>query len=83
MSNPSSNATPHPALRATLSPPAGRGALDETLLPARGEKVPEGRMRGASFLAATLLLAAACTHPETVAQRETVEAPVAVAQRTS
>ena len=41
---------PHPALRATLSPQAGRGALGRNaarvLLPARGEKVAEGRMRG-------------------------------------
>ncbi len=38
---------PHPALRATLSPQAGRGETDDVaLLPASGEKVAEGRMRG-------------------------------------
>ena len=39
--------SPHPALRATLSPQAGRGATTPVaLLPACGEKVAEGRMRG-------------------------------------
>src|SRR5437867_4062999 len=48
---------PHPALRATLSPLRGaRGLASETLLPACGEKVPEGRMRGAILL--TLFFAA-------------------------
>src|ERR1051326_772669 len=38
---------PHPALRATLSPQAGRGATTLVALrPACGEKVAEGRMRG-------------------------------------
>jgi AraC-like DNA-binding protein len=52
-----SGTAPHPALRATLSPQAGRGATSPprghfqprvALLPACGEKVPEGRMRGGS-----------------------------------
>jgi len=39
------NVAPHPLLRSTLSPV--RGARDlEILLPAYGEKVAEGRMRG-------------------------------------
>ena len=58
---------PHPVLRTTLSPHAGRGgntpflrtpgegarlfcarrATGNSLLPVDGEKVPEGRMRGA------------------------------------
>src|SRR5205085_1111942 len=43
---------PHPALRATLAPQAGRGATNirtlrfVALRPACGEKVAEGRMRG-------------------------------------
>jgi len=42
---------PHPALRATLSPQAGRGATSGIYCPSprrSGEKVAEGRMRGGS-----------------------------------
>jgi hypothetical protein len=46
--------SPHPALRATLSPlTRGEGHSEvfrrEPFSPPRGEKVPEGRMRGASL----------------------------------
>ncbi|HKO59312.1 MAG TPA: hypothetical protein VJ276_25825 [Thermoanaerobaculia bacterium] len=42
---------PHPALRATLSPQAGRGDLAaRPFSPRGGEKVPEGRMRGGATL---------------------------------
>src|SRR5205085_10626170 len=38
---------PHPAFGHPLPAPAGRGATTQVpLLPACGEKVPEGRMRG-------------------------------------
>jgi 4-amino-4-deoxy-L-arabinose transferase-like glycosyltransferase len=54
---------PHPALRATLSPQAGRGETRSALpfSPPRGEKVAEGRMRGVALLnaAAFVLFAAA------------------------
>ena len=46
-------AAPHPALRATLSPQAGRGATARGVWPFSpldGEKVAEGRMRGVESL---------------------------------
>src|SRR5947207_9174719 len=45
------NFAPHPAFGHPLPAYAGRGAttLRVPLLPARGEKVPEGRMRGVSL----------------------------------
>ncbi len=55
---------PHPALRATLSPQAGRGDTRQVaLLPACGEKVAEGRMRGAHALVFLLALVLASAAP--------------------
>ncbi len=63
---------------ATFSPLTGLRTLREArfvaLLPARGEKVREARMRGPLFLM-TLLLA--CSHPETAAVTDTRE-PIGV-----
>jgi protein SCO1 len=76
--------TPHPALRATLSPQAGRGAAHGAgvaLLPACGEKVAEGRMRGGALALLLTFLIAFPAFAQTSSEKAQLPGHVSIAQK--